>query len=635
MVRLALLVLLALGPGVVPESAAAQDATTRNAEAVGYVLRFPAPQTHYVEVEATYPTGGRAEVELMMAVWTPGSYLVREYARHVENLHATSPGGVPLAVEKSRKNRWRITTAGNAKVVVRYRVYCREMSVRTNWVEESYGVLNGAPTFITLADDAGPRPHDVSLELPAEWKRSETGLPPHPGGAEHYYRAPDFDTLVDCPIIVGNPAVYEFEVGGKKHYLVNQGEGGIWDGPRSAEDVAKIVRTQTEFWGSIPYESYYFLNVICESGGGLEHKNSTLMMTSRWRSRVPKDYRRWLGLVSHEYFHTWNVKRLRPVELGPFDYEAENYTKSLWIAEGITSYYDDLLLHRAGLMKRKDYLEALSRNIDSLQTTPGRLVHPLESTSFDAWVKYYRRDENSSNTTISYYTKGAVVSFLLDAHIRKGTDGRVTLDDVLREAYRRYSGERGFTPKQFREISMEVSGLDLDTWFIAALETTADLDYQEALDWYGLRFKDPDAKKPKKDGDEADDEDDGDGDDDQDDDESEKRKKAWIGLRSRADGGRIVVTQVRRETPAHAAGLNVDDEIIALDGFRVRSGGWERRLEQYQPGDAAVLLIARRDELMRKTIVFAEQPKKRWQLQVRKDASDVQKQRLEAWLTGK
>ncbi|MEE8143220.1 MAG: hypothetical protein V3T77_08970, partial [Planctomycetota bacterium] len=442
-------------------------------EPIQHTLSFPEAQNHYLNVESIFPTGGAPTIEVKMAVWTPGSYLVREFARHIEDLRANTGSGNSLIVIKIKKNRWRIETRGEPQVTLSYRIYCREMSVRTNWVESEFAMLNGAPTFLTRDVEA---PHSVRLQLPPSWGRSITGLPQHPEGGKDHYWAESFDILVDSPILAGNPAVYEFEVGGKKHFLVNQGEGGIWDGPRSAVDVEKIAAENLRFWGQLPYEKYVFLNLISESGGGLEHLNSTLMMTSRWRSRVPKDYRGWLGLVSHEFFHTWNVKRLRPVELGPFDYEREVHTKSLWIAEGLTSYYDDLLLHRAGLYDRKQYLKALSRQIESLQTTPGRKVQPLEMASYDSWIKHYRRNENSPNTTISYYTKGAVVGFLLDAEVRRATDGERSLDDVMRLAYERYSGKRGYTPQEFRAVVSEVAGTDLSEWLQRALETTQELD---------------------------------------------------------------------------------------------------------------------------------------------------------------
>ncbi len=588
-------------------------------EPIRYVLSFPAAQNHYLEVEGTYPTAGRPAVELMMAVWTPGSYLVREYQRHVEELRAEGPKGELVAV-KTRKNRWKIETGGAAEVKVRYRIYCREMTVRNNWVEADFAMLNGAPTFITLVNGL-ERPHDIELRLPDTWERSVTGLPDHPDGRPNHYLAPDFDIVVDSPIVAGNPAVYEFEVGGVPHYLVNLGEGGIWDGPRSATDTKRIVEAAYDLWKVIPYQKYVFFNMINEAGGGLEHLNSTLLMTSRWRSRTEKDYRRWLGLVCHEFFHAWNVKRLRPKALGPFDYENENYTRSLWVAEGLTSYYDDLLLKRSGLYTQKQYLEALGQQIESLQTTPGRLVHPVEMSSYDAWIKSYRRDENSVNTTISYYTKGAVIGFLLDAKIRELTSDRKNLDDVMLAAYESYSGKSGFTPEEFRAIVSELAGADLSAWFRHALETTEELSYDEALAYYGLKFKDPEAEK---------------GDDEEQDpsepNDQEDESKAWLGLATRNQDGRLLVTEVRRETPAYEHGFNVGDEILAIDDYRVAADQWKDRLTRYRPADSASILIARREKLRRIDVVFGSEPPKVWKLEVDSEATEEQKARFQRWI---
>lgn len=588
-------------------------------EPISYTLRFPAPQTHYVEVEAVYPTAGRPEAELMMAVWTPGSYLVREFSRHVEEVRATDEAGAPLQVDKTRKNRWRIASGqGNLgqRVRVTYRVYCREMSVRTNYVDASFAILNGAPTFLTLAGGEA-LPHDVKLVLPAEWKVAVSPLPAPPQGGENAWRAQDFDTLVDSPLYAGNAAVYRFEVAGKPHLLVNEGEGNVWDGPRSAADVARIVQEQVGFWGVVPYARYVFFNLIVEASGGLEHKDSTVLMTSRWKSRTPGGYLDWLGLVSHEFFHVWNVKRLRPVELGPFDYEDEVYTKSLWVAEGITSYYDDLFVHRAGLADRKEYLKRLSKQIESLQKTPGRQVQPLDRSSFDAWIKYYRRDENTDNTAISYYTKGAVVSFLLDARIRQATNGRRSLDDVLRLAWQRYSGPRGFTQEELRATVEEVAGTGLDAWFRRAIDSTEELDYSEALAWYGLRFTASDSK-----------------DDDEDDKDAAAgaQEAGWLGVESEMRQGRLIVTEVPRETPAFQAGVNVEDEILAIDDYRLPADGLKERLKSYRPGTAATLLVSRRERLVRLPVTFGEKPRPRWKLEVDPKATAEQQARLSAWL---
>ncbi len=590
-------------------------------EPISYTLRFPAPQTHYVEVEALVPTDSLPTVELMMAVWTPGSYLIREYARNVEAVSAESvpigdKPGEPLPVEKTVKNRWRIETRGAPRITVRYRVYSREMSVRTNWIDSDFALINGAPTFLTRAG-AEKRPHEVRLVLPAAWKVSVSPLPAIPDG-EHAYRAEDFDTLVDSPIYAGNGKAYAFEAGGRPHVLLNEGEGGVWDGPRSAADAEKIARAQIAFWGEAPYPRYIFFNLLTEAGGGLEHKNSSTLMSSRWRARTREGYLEWLGLVSHELFHAWNGKRLRPVELGPFDYESEAYTRTLWVAEGVTSYYGDLLVQRAGFSTRKQYLKNLSKSIETLETTPGRLVQPMDEASFDAWIKFYRRDENTPNSAVSYYTKGEVVAFLLDARIRRATGGRRSLDDALRLAYRRFSGERGYTTEEFRRVLEEVAGIDLKDWLAQAVESAGELDYQEALDWYGLRFTIGEPEKKEGEQKEGGD--------------PQELPAAWLGAEVQVQDGRLVVTQVKRGTPAYEAGVNVDDEILAIDEYRVPPDGIEGRLKAYRPGEKATLLVARRERLARLPVTFGEKPKNRWKLEARPDATQEQKARLTAWL---
>ena len=597
-------------------TAGAQTAPTR--DPIRYTLRFPAPQTNYLEVEAIVPTDGRPSVEMFMAVWTPGSYLIREYERNVEGVAATA-GGTALAVEKTLKNRWRIPAGGAREVTLTYRVFSHEMTVRSNWVDADFAIINGAPTFMTLAPDppgsndtAGTsgspiyhRPHEVRLELPAAWKTSITGMPDAPGGAPNHYRAPDYDTLVDSPILAGNPTIHRFVVSGKPHVLVDVGEGGVFDGARAARDLERIVQTNEKLWGSLPYDKYVFFNLLTEASGGLEHRNSVIMMASRWAMGTRGQYLNWLSLASHEFFHLWNVKRLRPIELGPFDYEHEVYPRSLWIAEGVTDYYGDLLVRRAGLSSTSEYLAQVSDAIRTLQTTPGRLTQTAEMASFDAWIKHYRSDENSINSAISYYTKGAVLGFVLDARIRAATNGAKSLDDVMRLAYARYSGVRGFTPAEFRQAANEVAGTDLGPWFKQALETTDEIDYTPALDWYGLEFR---TSRPPSD------------------------PAGWLGAKTKIDAGRLVVENVPRGTPALDAGVNPGDEILAIDDFRVPADKLDERLQSYRPGQKVTLLIARREELKRLNVTLGLEPADRWTLTVKPNASPAQQAHLAAWL---
>lgn len=584
----------------------APPASAQTHEPVRYTLSFPAPATHYVEVEATYPTGGRPKVDLMMAVWTPGSYLVREYARHVENVAASADGRTVPIVQAS-KNHWSAETGGAREIQVTYRVYGREMSVRTNWIEEGFALLNGAATFVTLSDGMA-RPHHVDVRLPSTWRTAVSGLPE--GGRPYSFVAENFDALVDSPIVAGNSSVHGFTVAGKQHFLVNTPDSPLWDTARAVADVQKIVEQYLRMWGELPYEKYVFLNMLTESGGGLEHRNSTVLMTSRWTTETRRRYQSWLSLVSHEYGHLWNVKRLRPAELGPFDYGRENYTRSLWIAEGVTDYYADLVVRRAGLIGDRDYLNELSNLIESLQTTPGRLVTSVESSSFNAWIRYYRPDENSPNVSVSYYTKGAVIGFVLDARIRRLTAGRRSLDDVMRAAYERYGAARGFTPAELRQVVNDVAGADLGEWMRRALETTEEIDYTEALDWFGLSFTTGRASEG-----------------------GTSATFSWQGLRLRNDDGRVIVTQVQRDSPAYESGINVDDEIVALNGFRIRGEQWNSRVDMYEPGEVVSALIARRDELMTFQITVGPPVMDEWQLRVLTDATAAQREHLRSWLS--
>jgi predicted metalloprotease with PDZ domain len=558
-------------------------------EPIRYTVRISAPQTNYIDVEAIVPTGGHPQVELAMAVWTP--YVIREYAKNVEGVTARTTHGAWLSIEKSRKNRWRIETNGSNPVVVSYRVYCHVMNVQDNWVDSEFALLNGQATFLTLAGDTR-RPHEVKLILPGGWKRSITAMPSVAHGGSHHYRAPDYETLVDSPIVAGNPTVYEFTVDGKRHLLVNVGEDGFWDGPRSVHDLTRMVREESRLWGGLPYEQYIFFNLLTEAGGGMEHANCSVFMASRWAMQNQQRYRRWLDVASHEYFHAWNVKRLRPAEFVPGEYETEEYTRDLGIAEGFTNYYAALELTRAGLFDEDELLSTVSHYIGQLQTTPGRLVQSLAMSSFDTWIKFYRPDENTVNTAISYYEKGAVVGFLLDAEIRQATENRKSLDDVMRLALERYPAERGYTLRDFRGIVLEVAGADAASWFDAAFEGTAELKYDNALRWFGLQFADA----------------------------PHRGRGAWLGAVTKVDGQRLMVSQIPRKTPAAEAGLNAGDEVVAIGEHKIRADQWEGELANHHSGEKTSLLIARRGRVMKLEVTFGKIPAESWELLANPDA---------------
>ena len=586
---------------------------------VEYTIRFPQAKNHYADIEMRCDTDGQQQLELMMPTWTPGSYLIREYARHVETISASDTDGGELPVSRSRKNRWIVNCGDTTSVVVQYRLYCNEMSVRTNQVESDFALFSGAATFLTPVD-ARMCQHQVHVELPNDWKHAVCPLPSVSDDRQTFL-AQDYDELVDSPILCGNPNIYPFKVGDREHLLVSIGEGEVWDGAATARDLEKIVAEHHRLWGVVPYPRYIFFNLLVESGGGLEHDNSTVMMISRWYYRDREKYVRWLGLASHEFFHTWNVRRLRPKSLVKYDYENEVYLRSLWIAEGITSYYDDLQLARCGLISQKEYLKTVSKQIETLQTTPGRNVQSLSDSSHDTWIKLYRPNENSSNSQVSYYNKGAVAAFLLDGEIRSATDGRKSLDDVMRTLYERHVGDVGYSSDDFRSIVAEVSGTDLSGWFTRFIDGVDEFDYSKTVGWYGLQFSKPASDADGKNDDTA-----------ADAKGPDAKKKSWAGLTTEDKAGRLVVTRVLRDSPAFQAGLNTDDEILAIDQYRVTAGQWETRLKQYQPGDSVDVLIARREHIERLRMVFGEEPAKTWKLSVVEKPTDAQKQRLADWL---
>jgi predicted metalloprotease with PDZ domain len=475
-----------------------RPAAAQSASPIAYTLTVSAPQTHMLDVEARIPTDGHDSVVLMLPIWSPGFYRVEDYAGKIQTITAAAPGGATLTLRHwpARQNRWTITTGGAAFVTVRYRLLADGHSVTTNWVGPDLGVVNGPATFITLADTVR-RPYEVTLVRPAEWSRAATGLAPAPDGRPDHWRAPDYDDLVDEPIVAGDLTVHGFDVRGCRFELVDAGQPPSWDGARAAADLARIVRANDLVWHDLPFERYVFLNVFRLGGGGLEHENSTLLTANAERATTPEGYRRWLAFVAHEYIHAFNVKRLRPVELGPFDYERAPITPSLWEAEGVTTYLAELALARAGLSSTEQFLASMSAQIADLQTEPGRLRQTVEQSSLDVWTNSLS-GINADSSTVSYYVKGAVLGFLLDARVRHATNGERSLNDVMRVAYQRYGGAKGFTPEEFQAVATEVAGTDLGEWFRRALGSTDELAYGDMLDWFGLRFADAGAPGPAR-----------------------------------------------------------------------------------------------------------------------------------------
>jgi predicted metalloprotease with PDZ domain len=583
-----------------------------------YTIAFPEPHTHLFDVRMRIPlVESREALDLAMAAWTPGSYRIRDYARHVQDLVAMdADSGTTIPATKIDKQTWRLAVGGSKLVNVQYRVYANELTVRTAHLDERHAYWNGAALLLYVVGETDRRAHVVLEGVREDWVVA-TGLD-RAAEDRHEYLAADFDALVDAPFACGPLEVADLDIASVRHRLAIDGEGN-YDLARLREDVTKIVETELAmFGGKPPYPHYTFiLHCVPEGqpGGGLEHARSTTLAWGRFRFRPREKYEEFLSLVAHEFFHLWNGKRLRPRELGPFDYRAENYTRSLWIVEGVTSYYDELILRRAGLIDAEAYLRKVAEHVERVENTPGRLHQSLAEASFDAWIKYYQRTEHSVNAQISYYEKGQLVAMLLDLEIRHRSAGSRSLDDVVRALYEEHPETGvGYEAARFEAIASEMASFDLQPFFDAYVRETAELDYDLYLAPFGLRLLD----EPKKDGDGPK--------------RSEPEVRAWLGANVKADGPRALVSEVLEGSPAFLHGLMAGDEILALDGFKVGASDLDARLHDHKPGDRAKIVVFRGDRLLTIEIVLGGKKWSRRAIRPRPDATHAERTRYEAWL---
>jgi predicted metalloprotease with PDZ domain len=478
-----------------PQLAAAR--TPRLAPMV-YTISFKEPASKTFTVDVVVPTEKRESADLMMAIWSPGFYGLQNYADKVTAIAAKAEDGTVLEIVKLTPSRWSVKTGGRPSFTLSYTVSAPRGSNLGNGVTETSAVIIGPSTYITLVEplDGGlgrstRRPAEVRLDLPAHWKGSMTSLDAAPGGKPNHYIAPDYDILADSPILAGvDLSITPFTVAGIKHYWTYLGKAE-WAGAKAAQQFTPLIEEHVRFWGGLPFKKYAFLNIITEGGrgSGVEHLNSVAITGS---GKEPADQTarfRNAAFISHEYFHAMNVKRLRPIELGPFDYEKAPVTTGLWVAEGLTSYFGDLLAARSGLGSPEDYLFLTSRHIKDLQNSPGRLVQTIQQASSQMFENIPREKR------IDYYVKGPVVGLLLDAHIRKRTNGKKSMDDVMRLEYKRYSGARGYTEDQFEKTVSDAVGFDVNPLLQKLIATTEEVDYTEMLDWFGLRFMTGDPEK--------------------------------------------------------------------------------------------------------------------------------------------
>ncbi|MGA7837222.1 MAG: PDZ domain-containing protein [Ignavibacteriaceae bacterium] len=527
-----------------------------------YFLSMSKPYTHYFEVTTKVTGLQKKYIDFLMPVWAPGSYLVRDFPKNVEFFHAYGTNGNELKFEKINKYTWRVYSNNSDEVKIKYDVYAFETSVRTSFLDSNHGYLNGTSIFMYI-DKMKDLPSTLTITPYKDWKKISTGLESE-AGKNFTYHSPNYDILADSPIEIGNQDVFEFDAAGVKHYVAMYGKAN-YNVDTLKKYMAKIVEEETKVIGENPNKHYTFIvHNLKRGSGGLEHLNSTTLEVNRW-IYSPNMLMRFLGTVSHEYFHLWNVKRIRPIALGPFDYQKENYTRLLWEMEGVTSYYGSLILERAGMISPEHYLGRVSGGISYVKGQPGRKVQSPAESSFDTWIKQYQPNENSNNTTLSYYVSGAILGGILDLEIIDKTNGKSNYDDVLKYLYNEYYKKlgRGFTDKEYKTVVEKVAGENLDQFFNDYVYSTNDIDYNKYFGYAGLKLID------------------------------NGTDENHFGARTFNKNGKLIVRSVEVGTSAYDGGINANDEIIALNGYRVDIDNFKKIINQFKAGDILNVTVSR------------------------------------------
>ena len=559
--------------------------------AINYSVSFSKVKSHYVTVDIEFDATNKAYVDFKVPVWTPGSYKVREFSNAFENISANN-----LEIKRLNKNTWRIFTDGQSQVSLSYDVYCFTVSVRQSYADEYYAFLHGVSVFGYLE---GYENEQILLTIyPNDnWANVEVSLPKIKS-SKHSYRCSNYDLLGDSPIAIGNFDTIDYTSGDVIHKIVMIGEGN-YDLNKVMEDFKKISDTQIEMMGSHPSSQYvHFIYNVSQGGGGLEHANSQTSMMPRWNYSNPNKYRSFLGLIAHEYFHLWNIKRIRPKELGPFDYDKEVYSEMLWIAEGITSYYDDITLLRMGAYSKEEYLKIITSQMSRLENSPGKTVMSLAHSSLLAWVKAYLPNEESSNKTISYYNKGMIVAVLLDMEIRSTSN--YSLDDVMRELYANFYLEknRGFTYDEFVDVCSSIAGKDMSIFLNEIVYSLNPINYDIFMK-FGLDLTI----------------------------DKSYSTKPWSGISTELNGNRIIVTNIISNSPGVESGLSVNDEIIALDDWRLKVK-FEDYLSYYSIGERIKLVYSRDGKMQTTHLRLLSNPTINFNLSVAEETN----KKLLSWL---
>jgi predicted metalloprotease with PDZ domain len=542
------------------------------------------------------------ELVLRMPAWTPGSYMIRDYARHVVSVEARDAAGRALAVRRASKDRWRVPSGGGP-VRIEWLVYANELTVRSNHVDDTHAFVQPTATFL-CPEGMEDRPLTVEVRAPRGWDVA-TSLRGRAGAFE----APDQEALHDAPIHLGRLRRFPFRVRGVRHELVLWGSGNE-DARGLARDVARIAGAGAKIFGALPYDRFVVHGLLAEGGGGgLEHRDGFVFQLPRFGFAPRKSRDRALALLAHEFFHAWNVRRIRPAGLLPYDLAQEKYTRLLWQFEGATSYYEVILLARAGLWSRARALEAFAERAGQLLAVPGRKRMSLADASFTAWVKYYRPDENSGNAAVSYYLKGALAALALDLHLRAASGGRRSYDDVMRLLWRRYGRRDAAVPEDaMAPILGEVGGPSAARLHRRLVEETAEIDWKGLWAPFGVGVESRAAGVPEG-----------------------FEPGGWLGVEIEEKGGRTLLKAVRSDGPA-AEAVAAGDELVALDGIRASAETLPKRLAEKRPGARVRLTLLRGDRLLEAEVRLRRPPEEKISLVPDPKATAAARRLLDGWL---
>ena len=594
-----------------------------------YSIHPADPAAHLFEMRLTVAAPEADGQEFAMPAWIPGSYMIRDYASHVVAARAESDGR-DVELTKLDKSRWRAAPVERELTLV-FEIFAHDESVRGAHLDTTHAFFNGTCLFPAVV---GQEAHACELEIlpPARpvGKNWRVATAMTRKDAEQYgfglYEAADYDELIDHPVEIGELSIAEFEANDIPHAIAIRGDTRV-DMARLCHDLQAICEQHMSLLGPpADLDRYLFLlNAPGTGYGGLEHRWSSANicardnLPARGDEGVSDEYRTLLGLLSHEYFHLWNVKRMKPAAFTPYDLSRERHTELLWVFEGVTSYYDDLALVRSGLIDVDSYLELLGRTITRVLRGAGRRRQSIAESSFDAWTKFYKQDANAANAIVSYYAKGALVALSIDLKLRSETDGEVSLDDVMRIAWDRWgkTGE-GMPEHGFESLCVEVSGLDIKDFLDAAVRGTGELPLESLLSSHGVAYQLRRSAGGKDKGGKA--ANDG------------TLPDVWLGAELGGRDGRSVFTVVHNGGPAERAGISPGDELVALDGLRVNLAGAEARTRRYKPGDRSDVTVFRGDELMTLRLHWEEAPADTCYLVLATDADEAVASRRDAWL---